>query len=335
MVEQRAYARAGLLGNPSDGYFGKTISIILRNFAAHVSLHQSPQLRIESQEIEHKEQDPDIYRGIDHLTEVVSGEGYLGGARLVKAAIKKFHDYCSENGIVLQSRNFTTHYHSSIPRQVGLAGSSAIITAMMQALMEFYEVSIPLEILPNLVLSAEVDELGITAGLQDRVIQVYEGCVYMDFSPDVMDESGHGRYERLNPALLPNLFVAYKTEPEEVSGSVHNDLRARFEERDTTVISTLERIARLAEEGREAILHGDTATLHRLMNENFDLRCTIMNISEGDREMVQRARSRGASAKFTGSGGAIIGIYEDETMFERLVDEMKPVRASVIRPQIA
>ena len=30
LIRKRAYARAGLIGNPSDGYNGKTISIIIR-----------------------------------------------------------------------------------------------------------------------------------------------------------------------------------------------------------------------------------------------------------------------------------------------------------------
>ena len=34
IIAAHAYARAGLVGNPSDGYFGKTISFIIRNFAA-------------------------------------------------------------------------------------------------------------------------------------------------------------------------------------------------------------------------------------------------------------------------------------------------------------
>jgi hypothetical protein len=38
--------------------------------------------------------------------------------------------------------------------------------------------ALPKAELPGLILSAET-ELGITAGLQDRVIQVYEGMVYM------------------------------------------------------------------------------------------------------------------------------------------------------------
>ena len=40
LIRKRAYARAGLLGNPSDGYHGKTISLIVRNFWAEVVLYE-------------------------------------------------------------------------------------------------------------------------------------------------------------------------------------------------------------------------------------------------------------------------------------------------------
>ena len=40
IIRKRAYARAGLVGNPSDGYHGKTISISVRNFWAEVVLYE-------------------------------------------------------------------------------------------------------------------------------------------------------------------------------------------------------------------------------------------------------------------------------------------------------
>ena len=48
------------------------------------------------------------------------------------------------------------------------------------------------------MLSVEQDELGINAGLQDRVIQTYEGAVYMDFSKELMEKQGYGDYVRLD-----------------------------------------------------------------------------------------------------------------------------------------
>ena len=37
-ITRRAYARVGLLGNPSDGYFGKTIAFTIANFYAEATL---------------------------------------------------------------------------------------------------------------------------------------------------------------------------------------------------------------------------------------------------------------------------------------------------------
>ena len=329
IIESRAYARAGLLGNPSDGYFGKTISISIRNFGAHVSLYQTPELQIEPQN-----QDRNIYRNIYDMVESVSLVGYYGADRLIKAAIKKFCEYCDENNIKLSSQNFTIRYHSSIPRQVGLAGSSAIITATMRALMKFYKVKIPIEILPNLVLSAEVDELGINAGLQDRVIQAYEGCVYMNFDKKIMEAKKHGDYERIDPKLLPRLYIAYKTELGKVSGKVLSDIKTRWEKGDEHVVKTLQRIADIAEEGKQAIHQQDMIKLNELMDENFDRRSQIMNISDSNMQLVQTARKCGASAKFTGSGGSIIGIYTDDEMLTKLVVELKKIKARVIKPYI-
>lgn len=329
IIESRAYARAGLLGNPSDGYFGKTISISVRNFGAHVSLYQTPELKIESQD-----QDSNIFRNIYDMVDSVNLMGYYGGTRLIKATVKKFCEYCEQHRIKLSNKNFTIRYHSSIPRQVGLAGSSAIITATLRALMKFYQVKIPIEILPNIVLSAEVDELGINAGLQDRVIQVYEGCVYMNFDKKIMSAKKHGIYQPIDSALLPPLYIAYRTDLGKISGKVLSDIRTKYEKGDPFVIETLKQIANLAEEGKRALLQNDISKLNDLMNENFNLRRKIMNISESNIEMIQTARKCGASAKFTGSGGSIIGIYADDEMLTRLVIELKKIKARVIKPYI-
>ena len=42
IIHSKSYPRAGLIGNPSDGYFGKTIAFIVRNFEAEVILYETP-----------------------------------------------------------------------------------------------------------------------------------------------------------------------------------------------------------------------------------------------------------------------------------------------------
>jgi glucuronokinase len=48
--------------------------------------------------------------------------------------------------------------------------------------------------------------------------------------------------------------------------------------------------------------------------------------------MVELAREIGASAKFAGSGGSIVGTYEDEAMFARLKQAFEAENCAVIKP---
>lgn len=329
LITQKAYARAGLVGNPSDGYFGKTISFIIRDFHAQVVLFESPELHLEM-----NERDEAMFESIDELARKVRQFGYYGGIRLLKACCKRFFEYCTKHGIELHGRNFTLRYSSNVPPQVGMAGSSAIITACWRALTQFYGVEIPKHLVPSLVLSVENDELGIPAGLQDRVIQTYEGVVFMDFNRGHVEKMGYGIYEELDPALLPPVYVAYTTNLSEGTEVFHNDIRGRWNRGERDVVSAMYHWAGLAQRVRDMIVAGDGAKIGPLLNENFDLRRRLYRISAGNIDMVETARSVGASAKFTGSGGAIVGTYEGEDMFQALKASLEPRGYAVLKPQI-
>jgi glucuronokinase len=198
--------------------------------------------------------------------------------------------------------------------------------------MRFYEVRIPRPIQANLILSVEVDELGLSAGLQDRVIQVHEGVIYMDFDRDLMRKQGYGRYEPLNPQSLPPLYVAYREDLAEGSEIVHNDLRERYRRGDADVLAAVKFWAELTDRVRAAMEGGRQEEIGPLLNANFDRRAQVCKISEGNLKMVMAARSVGASAKFTGSGGAIIGTYQDDAMYGRLCEVLEPMRITVFKP---
>src|SRR5688572_29789884 len=330
IITSHAYARAGLVGNPSDGYYGKTISFLIRNFRATVRLWESPHF-----EIVPTHGDLGKFDSIGEFLRDVKLHGYYGGQRLVKAAIKRLHDYCRKNEIELDDRrSFTISYESDIPRLVGLAGSSAIVTATIRALMQFYNIEIPKHYLPTLVLSVERDELGISGGLQDRVIQTYEGIVYMDFERSLIEGRGYGNYEPLRPPKMPPLYVAYDPARAEMSDVPHRNLRDLFNRGDETVVSAMQKYRELTDRGKAALMAGDWDELHKVMNENFDLRRTFMAIAPENLRMVEAARATGASAKFTGSGGAICGLYRDGRQYQQLSDAMAALRCSIIRPII-
>ena len=90
----------------------------------------------------------------------------------------------------------------------------------------------------------------------------------------------------------------------------------------------------LTDRGRAAIESGDWDALGKVMNENFDLRRTIMPIAPENLRMVEVARATGASAKFAGSGGAIIGTYIDGKQYQQLTDALAAIRCTILRPLI-
>jgi glucuronokinase len=332
IIRKRAFSRAALLGNPSDGYQGRTLSAIVGNCCAEVVLYEW-----DSMDIVPSENDRARFRSIHDFVRDVELHGYYGGIRLIKGTIKRFVEYCESRGIRLHGQNFSIRYQTNIPQQVGMAGSSAIIIAALRALMEFYGVSIPIEAQPSLALSVEKEKLGIMGGLQDRVAQVYEGLVYMDFDPK-LERATHGlkcyHYEPLPTDLLPPLYVAHHNSLSEPTEVFHNDIRGRFNRGEKPVVDAMRELGEITVEGRAALLRRDYATLGGLINANFDVRRRISNLPPWQVRMVEVARDCGATANFAGSGGAIIGTCEDERMFRRLSERMAEIGSRVVRPEI-
>jgi glucuronokinase len=114
----------------------------------------------------------------------------------------------------------------------------------------------------------------------------------------------------------------------------HNDIRGRFNRGDPAVVRAMGRCAALAGQAREALLARDAERLGRLMDENFEQRRSIYRLPEGQVRMVEVARRAGASANFTGSGGAVVGLYRDEAMFQVLEKALGEIGCRVVRPLI-
>src|SRR5438309_6503881 len=171
----------------------------MANFRARVLLYPSARL-----EMRPSKADMPVFENLQDLYQTTRWRGYYGGIRIIQGLIVRFMDYCHEHAIELEDRNFTIEYESSIPQRLGMGGSSAIITAALRALCQYFEIEIPLPIQANLVLETETRELDVPAGLQDRVIQAYEGLVYMDFAKERIEKQGYGDYQRLDVSLLPD-----------------------------------------------------------------------------------------------------------------------------------
>jgi len=327
-IKTGAYARVGLIGNPSDGFNGKTIACTIKNFWASVELWESERLQL----LPHPLFDMSSFSGLQDLHFIGRREGYYGGTRLLMATCKRFQEFCTTNGIALPRKNFTVKYDTNIPRQVGLAGSSAIVTSLLLALMEFFDLTeehIPREKQPAFVLSVE-SELGIQAGLQDRVVQVYRGLVFMDFNAEYMEANGHGSYERLSDDVfqwfctLP-IFIAYEADPSD-SGKIHHNVRQRWDAKDPEVLDGMKHFAELTVKAKAAMIRRDHATLCDLMDENFTTRRRIYGdgcLGKKNLRMIEICQSMGAAAKFPGSGGAVLGLCRPGGSIEKVCEALE------------
>jgi len=310
IIQTQVHARAGLLGNPSDMYGGNVISFLIRDFAAQVRLWESPKLTFKL----HPDHDQTEFDDYTCLLSSIQRHGYYGMQRLLFAACKRFADYAEEKKLKLRKANFTIEYDTTIPRQSGLGGSSAMIIATLEALIRFHRLpanKIRLGDLARLAMTVETQELGIAAGLQDRVVQSYGGLTYMDFS------GANPKYVRLTSARLPRFGLAYLSEDHlgtMESGRVHSSVRFRWEEGDSEVRRGIREIARCARDGREALKRGNFARLGRLMDRNFDLRRRLFGdeaLGVHNIALVEIARRQGLPAKLPGSSGAALVLLGD------------------------
>jgi len=321
-LECEVFARTGLLGNPSDGYFGKTIACLVGNFKARVAFTESASLRLEA----HPRFDPLEFQSIAELASVFGDQGYYGGQRLVQATLKRFFEVCAARGIVLDGPNFTLSYDTGIPRQVGMAGSSAIIIATLRCLLGWYHLYDQLAQweLPTIAMETETEELGITAGMMDRVVQTYGGALYMNFAQELLTGRGYGDYTRIAPNTLPPLYIAFVLHGAE-SGKIHSDVRRRWNAGDPEVRAAMCEFAGFAEAGRAALDAGDFQSFGALMNANFALRRRIFGdgvLGPDNLRMAELAQRYGFPATTCGSGGAIVGIQGDEERHTAFTDAL-------------
>ena len=212
---------------------------------------------------------------------------------------------------------------TTIPREVGLGGSSAIVIAALRAL----GVDLPPDELAQVALAIEAEDLGIVAGLQDRLVQAHGGVLLMDF--------GEGTLDALEPGLLPPLYVAWREDAGAPSGRFHGDLRARFQGGERAVVAAMAELGDVARAGAAALRAGDHAELHRLVDRTFDLRSSFAELDRRHVRMVELARATGASANFAGSGGAIAGTLPDPEGFDALRAALRAEGGDAIQPTVA
>jgi glucuronokinase len=283
-------ARAALAGNPSDGYGGAVLALPVPDLFATVATSESDTFGIRAADVDLR--------------------------RLLAAAADAYADSVGPLPSVTISASTT------IPRSVGLAGSSALVVATLRSLGGWTEHRWDRIELAELALRVERDRLGIAAGLQDRLVQAVAQPVLMRFDPvsfvtiDV-------------PEDLP-LYVAWLADATTSSDTVHRSLRRRFDAADAHVLRSMRELAVQAERAHRALSVGDVTLLGEAMDRSFDLRAGMLDVGDHQRQLVEVGRRLGAAVNSAGSGGSVVGLAPDAVRLDRFREAYEAIGAGFV-----
>lgn len=328
-------SRGALAGNPSDVAApegtGAVLAIPLWRYIATVAFLPSEELRIDS---------PDFV-STDLKTAIldVNRQGTGEGINLILAAIQSFNNVMNEINQKVLPLPFRVSWSTTIPRQRGMSGSSAIITACLKGLINMHGLSNHPAFIPArlgaLVTKIENETLNIAAGLQDRVLQAYaDQCdaLYMDFSTKAFEKNSgeFGEYVPIQVKSLPALALLISNQPSH-SGKLHTITRARLESKEKRILSQMRQLASLAKTASHAFNDERWSDMGQIMTENAKMRFAIYGkevLGQANLDMLDICKKSGCHGNFTGSGGAmIVYLPEAEASLKKLTSTIKKTNA--------
>ena len=289
-----APGRAGIIGNPTDMYGGSVLSCSVE-MRARVTVIPAPELVLETggQECRIISRD-DLRPQGDHFD-------------LARAILDYMH---------LPRLACRVSYESEIPLRSGMSGSTALVVAILQALLAWQGEYPNRYQLAERARYIELNYLEVVCGYQDAYMCTFGGLNYMDFRGKQFYRSAEAElFATIEPLALyvsELPFVLGFTGVQHSSGAVHKPLRERWLEGEASVVEGYERITEIARMGKKALVVEDWSMLGRLMNENHTIQRDLGGSGESNEKLIAAALDAGApGAKLAGagSGGTVIALW--------------------------
>ncbi|MFY9506671.1 MAG: hypothetical protein WAP98_07420, partial [Caldicoprobacterales bacterium] len=286
MIKASAPGRAGIIGNPTDGYGGSMIACSTKN-RAYVTIERADDLIIEN----------DMGKVVLKWENDFDNQGdYFD---LVRSVLRYFKLYDMKGKIKSST---------DIPVQAGLAGSTALLSCILAAVSAYAGISYNRYELAEVNRSIELNYMKTHCGYQDAYMTSFGGLNYLDFRGKEyykdLDSELYAVVEPLSSYVKTLPFVVAHTGVKHHSGSFHKPLRDRWLEGEETVVNAYRDIAHLAREGKKALIKGDWDQLAYLMNKNHEIQDGLTDSGPVNNHMIRLARENGAlAAKLAGAGG--------------------------------
>lgn len=238
--------------------------------------------------------------------------------------------------------NCHVRYESEIPLRSGLAGSTALVVALVNALLAWQGEYPNLYQLAERARYIELNYLRVICGYQDAYMCTFGGLNYMDFGGKQFYREAEAELfatvEPLAPYVPQMPFVLAYTGVQHASSAVHKPIRERWLEGEAAVVSSYRRITELARMGKKAMVAGDWPLLGHLMNENHSIQRALGGSGTSNEMLITAALDAGAlGAKLAGAGdgGTIIALWTkpDATRLEEALHEAGA--SAIYRPKVA
>ena len=225
-------------------------------------------------------------------------------------------------------------YGSEIPFGSGMSSSTALLVAMLQALLAWQGKSLSRYRLAETARYVELHHLKVVGGYQDAYMCTFGGLNYMDFRGKQFYREEEAELfatvESLSSYVNHLPFLLAFTGVQHSSNKVHRPLRERWLEGEPPVVRGYERISEIALQGKKALLLEDWDLLGRLMNENHAIQRDLGGSGEANERLIAAALGAGApGAKLAGAGdgGTIIVLWPEEDT-SKLEDELRQAGAT-------
>ncbi len=296
-----APGRCGLTGNPSDMYGGSVLSCATRERAICALTTDTPTLRVTN--------------GGETAEFADARDLELRGDNLdiARAALAHF-------GLDPARTRFALELTTEIPMRAGLAGSTALLAAIVGTMDNFLGLGLSRYQLAETTRRIEARGMGIVCGLQDQHMAVFGGLNFMNFAGkqdlEQRDDEPLATVEPLSefaPAPPIALVLAH-TGVAHHSGRVHQTPRERWLAGEPLVRGHYALVGELAWRAKRALLERDWPRLGALMNENHRLVAELGGSGPANETLIAAARDAGAlGAKLAGAGGGgtILALTDD------------------------
>lgn len=319
-VDCSAPGRTGIIGNPTDMYGGSVLSCSV-GLRARVAITTDSELVLDTagQQCRITSRD-DLQPQGDRFDVARAVLDYL---RLPPLACR-------------------VEYESEIPLRSGMAGSTALLVALLRGLLAWQGQGVQLHHLAERVRYVELNFLKVVCGYQDAYMCTFGGLNFMDFRGKQFYRRAEAElYATIEPlaahvSQLP--FVLAFTGVQHASSAVHKPIRERWLEGEAEVVEGYRRITEIARSGKKALILQDWPSLGRLMNDNHAIQRALGGSGESNERLISAALHAGAlGAKLAGAGdgGTIIALWPwtDSTKLEESLTQAGA--SAFFRPEVA